>query len=678
MPQITPAERRIGAKLRRVLDVVGPGITRRADYHPWILRDAGSTDADATDFVAVTIAFDANPAEQGHSDVKNALLRQFLSDNDLATKGKYPALYVPSRFERGRVRTLLKRQDIAQVASMPGVRFVGVSDPIYKIDALGVDQETRNEPPPGRLDNNAEQVRAEIGDRTVLIGLIDVEGFDVSHPDFMINDKTLFARIWDQNEEAPQGAPEDPAEIRQGRPEWADFTYGHEFDRDHIDQAIAKSGRFAYWRAGFPTTVPGSHGTHVASIAGGNNGICPNAILAGVVFARQPGKKPVTTRDMNHGDGERLRHAIMYLRALAEELHLPVVINISLGRHCGAHDGSNPLCREIDALSAGPGCCVVIAAGNAGDSGNSSQAEGRVHASGRVQRGAPATLQWRVENNDPTDNEMEIWYSERCHFKLTVTGPNNLKYGPVGIDQRETFTLPDDLTELYVEHTSYDPDNGCNYIFVQLSPRADLADAVVTAGLWKIELELDESSNAGDYKFHAWIERDDGSDATRRGIQSHFESENPSIFDNTKVNSLACGHNVIAVGNWDLDVRTHNSTSSQGPTRDGRQKPDIAAPGTKIWGANGFPFQVGSSVVFEELDLAARRYRRMSGTSMAAPFISGIAALMLSLNPYLTAAQIRAIMTRTARPLSRGWRKASGFGEINIEKCLEEALRIKA
>ena len=105
-----------------------------------------------------------------------------------------------------------------------------------------------------------------------------------------------------------------------------------------------------------------------------------------------------------------------------------------------------------------------------------------------------------------------------------------------------------------------------------------------------------------------------------------------------------------------------NVTSSQGPTRDGREKPDICAPGTDILAASGF----------DDGD----KYIEMSGTSMASPYVAGTAALMLSHEPRLTAAQICGVLRRTAYPLplrTYEWQNDAGFGKIQIDRCIEEA-----
>ena len=110
---------------------------------------------------------------------------------------------------------------------------------------------------------------------------------------------------------------------------------------------------------------------------------------------------------------------------------------------------------------------------------------------------------------------------------------------------------------------------------------------------------------------------------------------------------------MIAVSNLDSARDQINISSSQGPTRDGRSKPEIAAPGTKVKAANGFG----------EPD---KPWISMSGTSMASPYVTGVIGLMLATNRDLTAAQCSGILQRTARPLpgaSYSWVNDMGFGK---------------
>jgi hypothetical protein len=211
----------------------------------------------------------------------------------------------------------------------------------------------------------------------------------------------------------------------------------------------------------------------------------------------------------------------------------------------------------------------------------------------------------------------------------------------------------------------YQPTNGCNYIAIYLSPNLDPARPVgVRAGVWTVRLT---GRDVRDGRFHAWIERDDPYELDRRGrvrvfrFPSFFAAE--SNVDSHSISSLACGHRVIAVGNLDAARERINVTSSQGPTREDRLKPDIAAPGTDIVAANGFA-------------PGEAPWISMSGTSMASPYVAGVIGLMLARQPRLTAAQCLGILLRTARPLpgsSYDWRNDAGFGQIDPDRAVAEA-----
>ena len=73
--------------------------------------------------------------------------------------------------------------------------------------------------------------------------------------------------------------------------------------------------------------------------------------------------------------------------------------------------------------------------------------------------------------------------------------------------------------------------------------------------------------------------------------------------------------------------------SSRGPTSDGRIKPDIVAPGVSIAAASA-----GSTSSYEVKD----------GTSMASPFVAGLAALVLDRQPTWAPAQVRSAILDTA------------------------------
>ena len=81
---------------------------------------------------------------------------------------------------------------------------------------------------------------------------------------------------------------------------------------------------------------------------------------------------------------------------------------------------------------------------------------------------------------------------------------------------------------------------------------------------------------------------------------------------------------------------------------------DVAAPGASVYST-----------------LMSGGYGYMSGTSMATPHVAGLAALLFSLNPQLTNAQVRELIEQNADDLgAAGWDPYFGYGRINARKAL--------
>ena len=355
---------------------------------------------------------------------------------------------------------------------------------------------------------------------------------------------------------------------------------------------------------------------------------------------------------------------------------VPLVVNISLGTNGGAHDGSSGVSRWLDAYLAAPGRAICIAAGNAGQEKAQTEGDlgwimGRIHSQGRVPaRGLEVELEWTVVGDgieDRSENELEVWYGSQDRFAVAVKPPGDA--GWIAVNPREfveNYRLPSGTT-LSIYNELYHPTNGANYIAVYLSPNLDPgAFRGIDAGVWKVRLVGEE---VRDGRFNAWIERDDPAELEPAGGRRLYRF--PSFFteathtDSHSISSLACGHRIIAVSNLDDARQRINATSSQGPTRDGRYKPEIAAPGTDVVAANGFahPDQPWIS---------------MSGTSMASPYVAGVVGLMLAANPGLSAAQCAGILLRTAKPLpgaSYDWGNDVGFGRLNPAAAIDEAKR---
>lgn len=101
--------------------------------------------------------------------------------------------------------------------------------------------------------------------------------------------------------------------------------------------------------------------------------------------------------------------------------------------------------------------------------------------------------------------------------------------------------------------------------------------------------------------------------------------------------------------------------SSRGPTADGRAKPDVVAPGEKILSC----LAGGRGATEEAL------YTRMSGTSMAAPHVSGVAACFLSARPEFKGFpdKVKRHLMTQATDLEPA-RMHQGAGLVNLVKML--------
>jgi subtilisin family serine protease len=202
-----------------------------------------------------------------------------------------------------------------------------------------------------------------------------------------------------------------------------------------------------------------------------------------------------------------------------------------------------------------------------------------------------------VPQNDVSQNELEIWYDGGTELAVEVIGPTGRSLGRVALGASARVQDRLGRTTVFVAHRRQDPNNGDNVIGVFLS-------AAAPAGVWKLRLH---GVAVTEGTFHAWIERDD----TR---PSHFLPPHDNRYT---LGSLSTGHKSIVVGAYNAHAAGAAIApfSGAGPTRDGRQKPELSAPGQSVWAARS---------------LATQGLVAMSGTSMAAPAVTGVIALLLA------------------------------------------------
>jgi subtilisin family serine protease len=472
----------------------------------------------------------------------------------------------------------------------------------------------------------------------VLIGFADW-GCDFDHPAFKHRDgSTRLCALWDQRRMTAQGGL------------WP-YGYGTLYRREDIDAALRSGDPYetlGYHPGETDHDRVGMHGSHVMGIAAGTGGegrpagVAPEADLAFVHLSADR----ATAGLANLGDSTRLLEAVDFLVRIAGGR--PWVINLSIGRHGGPHDGCTLVELALDyLLGHGAGRCIVQSAGNYRDKS--------VHASGRLEPGQTRRLTLRTDPADLTPNELEVWYDGRGEVAVRTESPGG---------ETSRWVSPGDAADVPADGRTVgrlyqrgaDPNNHARQVDLFLHPWAP-------AGAWAVHLRA-AGSEAAD--FHAWLERDD----TCLPCQAHFDHLDADA--RCTIGTIANGHLPLVVGAYAARSpdRVMAAFSSEGPTRDGRHKPDVSAAGVQVLSVWSAP-------------PGARRspggLTRKSGTSMAAPAVTGTAALCLQAAGHrLDCRAIRDLVLGAADHAYAGPRTGHGHLDIGATvSALPEIVRLE-
>ena len=472
----------------------------------------------------------------------------------------------------------------------------------------------------------------------VVVGVCDW-GFDFTHPNFRNADgSTRIEALWDQRGIGDPLAPQP-------------FNQGRLLSRDAINAALKEPDPCAalgYAAASGDPGDNGAHGTHVSDILAGNRrepgSTAGLASASDLVFVHLGAPNLTELADL--GDSVGLLEGLDFIRRQAAGR--PCVLHLSAGKTGGPHRGTSLLERAIDLMLTEPGIVLVQSVGNYADS--------RMHTHARVGPNQLHSIDWLIPRGDRTPNELEIWYSGQDVFEVTLIAPDGRRYSSP-LDSRVQIRAGLDIWGNFY-HRRHEPNSGLNHVCIFLYTAAP-------GGRWRVEVRGKEVL---DGRLHAWIERD-----VNHRCQSRFPRSQASSRYTT--NTICNCYRAIAVGAYDgsRPERPPTRFSSRGPTADGRQKPEIAAPGYQVTAARSMPRDGWRG----EPRLCVK-----SGTSMAAPWVSGTVALMMAAaRRPLTIHEIRSVLIGTADPLPGPPGLSSsqlGYGYLNTTAAVAAARSLGA
>lgn len=507
-----------------------------------------------------------------------------------------------------------------------------------------------------RFDSNVDSAYLGInlpetfkGD-SVIIGVTDW-GFDYTHPTFYDTSMTRYRvlRAWDQ--------------FRNAGPAPEGFNYGTELIGQ--EQLLAAQCD--------TSNIYGHHyhGTHVAGIAAGSGagtayrGVAPNAELLFCSF------RP---------DEQSAIDAFQWMYDVAQQEHKRLVINMSWGIYWMDNlVGTGIVGQKMQELS-DLGVVFVTSGGNNGDENfhlghtfDNDTIRSRFLFPGEY--GSPDYWGSSISmTNSPGQSFSFCLNLRNSDLELLAVSPF---FSTASDLHEENYLVMDGDTIPYIVDIIASNEAG--------RPQARLRTKKVTQSGWRFCLTV--TAAGGD--FHAWNLAELTTGVGNWGAR--FQRYNLDTWVAGDAN-YGCG--APAIVPCAITVAAHqprymnaDSTftggaicdfSSIGPTIDGRDKPDISAPGYNVCSAlSSYADESLSAVQTVEYNGRTYKFGKLSGTSMSSPMTAGVVALLLQANPTLTSEEVKRCLIFTAT--HDEFTEASGMtrfghGKVNAYQAILGAL----
>lgn len=436
-----------------------------------------------------------------------------------------------------------------------------------------------------------------------VVGIID-SGIDYANPVFRNADgSTRIIAIWDQTE---AGTPP------------AGYQIGVYYDAEQINEALQTDSESEQQNIVRTRDFSG-HGTAVASVAAGNFAPDKNNSLGMATKSSIIAVKLGNPYQKSFPRTSELMLAIDFIVRKAIDLNLPLALNLSFGNNYGSHTGTSLLETYIDTAAAAGTTSIIIGTGNEGISAN--------HVSGMLRTGSRDIIELSVAEYEPNLN-VQIWKAYYDNMSFEIISPQGYSFvipsqGPAA------YRYQVENTNLLIYYGEPNPYSIYQEIYFDFLPE----QSYINTGLWQIHLTGNRIVNG---EYHLWIPMESSLNGSR------FTS--PTPYGTLTIPSTS--GKAISVGAYNPYNFSYAAFSGRGYDLSSTilrnlVKPDISAPGVDITTA-----APGGGFV------------QNSGTSIAAPFVTGAAAMMMEWgivdgnDPFLYGEKLKAYLLNGARPLT--------------------------
>ena len=391
------------------------------------------------------------------------------------------------------------------------------------------------------------------------------------------------------------------------------FTQGVMFSKEQIDAALQSTAPLQL----VPSVDISGHGTAVATIAAGSGnfmdgrfqGVAPEAELLIVKLGNsRPNSFPKTTE---------LMRGLTFAARTALQLSMPLVINLSFGNTYGVHDGTSLVERFLDNIAELGRCVICVGSGNEGAAGGHAAGTFNRDAQGNIPRTELAVGEYQASFS------VQLWKEYTDTFRIALQSPGGqILQLNSALGTAVRYRMED--TELLIYQGEPTPYSVRQEIYFDFLP----VNSYVNQGVWSFMIEPVQVEG-GVYDFYL-------PSSSVLSVETRFFQSTPE--KTLTIPSTAA--RVITVGAYDTYTEAYADFSGRGSRMLPYLKPDLVAPGVNIVA----PVPGGG-------------YRIVTGTSFAAPFVSGSAALLMQWgivngnDPYLYGEKVKAYLRKGARPL---------------------------